>query len=68
MGLYRDKILLQWFLNEYAKIAKHKIDHGKSCFRFKYFDEIPYELIGGLVTKISVKDWITLYEDYRSET
>jgi hypothetical protein len=35
---------------------------GKSCIRFKKMDEIPYELIGVLVQKMSVQDWLSLYE------
>jgi len=35
---------------------------GKSCVRFKRFDEIPYKLIGDLMKKMSAKEWIELYE------
>lgn len=35
---------------------------GKSCVRFKKLDQIPYELIGELMRKISVKEWIDIYE------
>jgi hypothetical protein len=35
---------------------------GKSCIRFNKFDEIPFELLGELVTKISVSEWIETYE------
>jgi hypothetical protein len=35
---------------------------GKSCIRFKKLDEIPYELIGELMKKITVKEWIHIYE------
>ncbi len=35
---------------------------GKSCIRFKKLDEIPYKLIGDLMKKISVKEWINIYE------
>ena len=35
---------------------------GKSCVRFKKMDEIPYKLIGELMKKISVKEWINIYE------
>ena len=61
-GIYGDKNLLDWFVAEYSKHAKSKIDMGKGCFRFKKMDDIPYDLIGELATKISVQDWITFYE------
>jgi uncharacterized protein YukJ len=35
---------------------------GKSCVRFKKMDDIPYELIGELMRKIDVNDWINTYE------
>lgn len=62
MGIYSDPKLLEWFLSEYPKYCKHKIDMGKSCIRFKKLDEIPYELIGELMKKITVKEWIHIYE------
>jgi len=36
---------------------------GKSCIRFKRQEEIPFALIGELMTKISVTDWIKVYEE-----
>jgi len=62
MGIYADPNLLKWFLQEYPKHCKQKLDMGKSCIRFKNFNDIPYLLIGQLMQKISVKDWIKLYE------
>ena len=62
MGVYADKKLLDWFIKEYPKHSKQKLDMGKSCIRFKKFDQIPYDLIGELINKIKVKDWIKVYE------
>jgi hypothetical protein len=62
MGIYADPMLLNWFVNEYPNHCKQKLDMGKSCIRFKKLDEIPYQLIGELMKKISVKEWITMYE------
>ena len=62
MGLYADSKLLDWFISEYPKYCKSKLDMGKSCIRFKKFNEIPYELIGILSTKMTEKDWIDIYE------
>ena len=62
MGVYSDKKILDWFTSEYAKRAKGKLDMGKSCIRFKKPDQIPFDLIGELVSKISVEDWIKTYE------
>ena len=62
MGIYANKDLYDWFVAEYPKYSSRKLDMGKSCIRFKKFDEIPFDLIGELVTKISVEDWIATYE------
>ncbi len=62
MGIYSDPKLLDWFVSEYPKYCKRKLDMGKSCIRFKKLDEIPYELVGQLMTKVSVDEWISTYE------
>lgn len=62
MGIYAKPDLLDWFTNEFPKYSKLKLDMGKSCMRFKYPDAIPYELIRQLATKLTVSDWINLYE------
>ncbi|MCK6615065.1 MAG: DUF1801 domain-containing protein [Ignavibacteriaceae bacterium] len=62
MGIYADPDLLKWFVDEYPKHTKQKLDMGKSCIRFKKMDDIPYKLIGELMKKMSVKDWVTIYE------
>ena len=62
MGIYADDNLLNWFVEEDSKYCKRKLDMGKSCIRFKKVEEIPFELIGELCEKMSVKNWIELYE------
>ena len=62
MGLYADSKLLDWFIAEYPKYCKSKLDMGKSCIRFKKIDEIPYELIAELSAKMTTDDWINIYE------
>ncbi|MEZ4857532.1 MAG: DUF1801 domain-containing protein [Flavobacteriaceae bacterium] len=61
-SVYAKKELLDWFVSEYPKHSKTKLDMGKSCLRFKKMEEIPHELIGELASKMSVKEWISLYE------
>lgn len=62
MGIYSDPKLYDWFISEYPKHTKQKLDIGKSCVRFKKMDDIPYQLIGELMQKMSAKDWISVYE------
>lgn len=63
MGLYSDEKLLDWFKDEYSKFTSLKLDMGKSCVRFKKSGDIPYALIGALMQKVSVEDWVLLYEE-----
>ena len=63
MGIYSDQNLLEWFVGEYPKHVKTKLDIGKSCLRFKKVDDIPFSLIGELAAKMSVEAWITIYEN-----
>lgn len=62
MGIYTDEQLLNWFTENYPKHCKTKLDMGKSCIRFKKPENIPFELISQLVAKMTVEDWIKLYE------
>ena len=62
MGIYADEKLCNWFVKEYPKHSKRKLDMGKSCIRFNKMDDIPYELLSELVKQVSVSDWVSLYE------
>jgi len=62
LGIYATKDILDWFVAEYPKHCKRKLDMGKSCVRFKKIEEIPYTLIAELMQKISLQDWINTYE------
>ena len=61
-GSYASLEILEWFVIEYPKHCKRKLDMGKSCIRFKKAEEISFDLIAHLMSKFTVKDWITLYE------
>ena len=62
MGIYADEKLLNWFTTNYPKHCKTKLDMGKSCVRFKKPENIPFELLSELVQKMTVNDWVQLYE------
>ena len=64
MGIYANPDLQKWFVEEYPKHCKRKLDMGKSCIRFKKIEEIPYDLIGELCAKVSPQDWIDVYETH----
>ncbi len=61
-GIYAKKELHDWWVNEYPKHSSRKLDMGKSCVRFKKIDDIPFDLIAELSTKMTCNEWIDLYE------
>lgn len=63
MGIYAKKELLDWFVAEFPKHSSKKLDMGKSCIRFKKPEDIPFELIGQLMQKMTAQDWIETYEN-----
>ena len=63
MGIYANKALQDWFVKEYDLKVPGKLDMGKSCIRFKKMESIPYDLIGELMTKMTVDEWINCYEN-----
>ncbi|MEQ8582485.1 MAG: DUF1801 domain-containing protein [Marinoscillum sp.] len=62
MGIYADPDLMHWFTTAYPLHCKTRLDMGKSCIRFKKINEIPLELIGDLVSKVTADEWIQSYE------
>jgi uncharacterized protein YdhG (YjbR/CyaY superfamily) len=62
MGVYSNPKFLKWFQDAHAKASAKKLDMGKSCIRYKKPDDIPFELIGELVSKITPDEWIAMYE------
>ena len=62
MGIYADPALQKWFVAAHAKASPKKLDMGKSCIRYKKPEDIPFELIGELASKMTPGDWIALYE------
>lgn len=62
MGIYADPELLDWFQAAYADLNIGKLDMGKSCIRLKNPEKIPFDLLGELVSRISVEEWVATYE------
>ena len=61
-GIYANPKLLQWFVEQYPKHVSSKLDMGKSCVRFKKMEQIPYTLVGELARKLTVDQWLDLYQ------
>lgn len=66
MCVYGDEKSRQWFVKEYKATGK-KLDMGQSCIRFKKLDDLPLELIGKAVARVSVDKMIAFYENARKQ-
>jgi uncharacterized protein YdhG (YjbR/CyaY superfamily) len=62
MGLYANANLMEWFLNRCKETGLKKPDMGKSCIRFKNPNDIPFDLLGELCSRVSAGEWIACYE------
>ena len=67
MWVYSDPKLMDRFVKEYKNVVPTKLNMGKSCIRFKNVKTIPYKLIGELAGKISVQEWVEVYENSREK-
>ncbi|MGB5108115.1 MAG: DUF1801 domain-containing protein [Candidatus Zixiibacteriota bacterium] len=66
MCVYGDQGTLEWFTKAYKASGK-KLDMGKSCIRFKTLDDLPLEVIGQAIQRISVEGYIEYYENARAK-
>jgi hypothetical protein len=64
LGLYSEGPEESWFRQQYADRGM-KLDLGKSCLRFKSLDEVPLDVLGEVVAKIPVGEFIARYEASR---
>lgn len=66
MCVYGDPKTRAWFQSAWKKSGK-KLDMGKSCLRFKSADELPLDLIGQAIARVSVDEFIGFYERSRTK-
>ena len=67
MGLYSSGTLLDWFQDEWKEYSSKKLDMGKACIRFKKPEDVPLDLIGELVSRLTPQQWIDIYEKAKSK-
>ena len=60
MALYHGQ-LLDWFIDQWGEVTTKKLDMGKCCIRFKKPEDIPFDLIGELASKMTPQQWIDVY-------
>lgn len=66
MTVYGDKKMEQWFRARYKACGK-KLDMGKSCIRFKTVDDLPLDLIGEVIAKVPLDEWVERYRQSRQK-
>ncbi|MBS1705742.1 MAG: DUF1801 domain-containing protein [Armatimonadetes bacterium] len=59
--MYGDGELKKWFEQKYEESGK-KRDIGAGCVRFKKLDDLPLDVVGELVRKVTVDGFIRSYE------
>jgi hypothetical protein len=64
MTVYGDKDTENWFHERYRASGK-KLDMGKSCVHFRKLDDLPLDLVGETIGRVSVDKYIERYEQSR---
>jgi hypothetical protein len=64
VSVYSDRELERWFRDAFARAGK-KLDMGKSCVRFKRLDDLPLDVIGETIARVSVEKYIANHEASR---
>ena len=62
---YSDPAVDAWFRKAVAASGK-KLDMGKSCVRFKSLDQLPLDVIGKAIAKVSLAKFLARYEASRA--
>jgi Domain of unknown function (DU1801) len=61
MTIYGDPATEQWFRKTWSATGK-KLDMGKCCVRFQKLEDVPLDVIGQLIARVPVKDYIARVE------
>ena len=61
MCIYGDAKTDQWLRKAWEKTGR-KLDRGKGCIRFKRLEDVPLEVVGQLIARTPVADYITRIE------
>ena len=62
MTVYGDPATEQWFRKAWAATGK-KLDMGKCCVRFKKLEDVPLDVIGQVIARVPVKEYIARVEN-----
>jgi hypothetical protein len=66
MCIYGDDAHREWFIDAWAaEVAKGKakrLDMGKACVRFKRLEDVPLNVLGRAIKRVTVKKFVAHYE------
>jgi len=63
-SIYMNEDDADWFANAYRETGK-KLDMGKSCVRFKKIEQLPVDLVGQAIAKVSVDEFLDYYRQVK---
>jgi hypothetical protein len=66
MTVYGDPATERWLRNAWTATGK-KLDMGKSCGRFKKLEDVPLDVVGQVIARVPVKDYIARVEKLLSQ-
>ncbi len=61
MSVYGDPETEQWFRKAWLA-AGQKLDMGKCCVRFKRLEDVPLKVVGQIIARVPVKEYIVRIE------
>jgi hypothetical protein len=64
MSVYGDPAVEQWFRKAWLATGK-RLDMGKACVRFKRLEDVPLQVVGQIIARVSVADYIKRFESLR---
>lgn len=65
MAVYGDPKTRAWFEKAYRDAGK-KLDMGKSCVRFKSLDDLPLDVVGEAIERVTLEAYLEQYRASRS--
>jgi len=63
MTVYGDPATEKWFRQAWTATGK-KLDMGKACVRFRKIEDVPLAVVGQLIARVPVKDYIARIEKF----
>ena len=64
VSVYGDPTLEAWFRARYAESGK-RLNMGKSCVRFRGLEDVPLDVIGETIARVSLDQFVAQYEAAR---